>query len=683
MTNFDTPYFTTSNAYQDSNSGVNREGVVAYRTTAGDLALFDLSNTSSSSVLLLTETWEFTTQPLDEYNRSGGGVGVIGGIKERISTGWWTAESLKNKAGIGLRKFEVNVHSDFGGEVLFVELAWMAGEKDTSPYDVVALLAAAHTPLPQESAATWHPIIARTKSLGLVLSLKSENFGQPIAALSMPLNRFPYAEYVLNSYYIAGIVPITRQFAFLRYARDDIDTVCSMEGERREGYGSQLFWGLPGYLPSVAVVDLKEMGLTEFCTKPSLIFANNLDIHVQVDRVGELVFVTTGAGVTAFDVRRMSQYGEVTVVKSLWWRQKDAMTIFIPSDEDLDKEEVRRVGSWREGMWARDAAKSGTGKKLIAPSVPRIWKSFLPGQTFGGGGGDEEMFTLVRGYNHVVRLGGGEIPFEQTRLEVPAWQGPEFLVAWEIPLRREGLEKYSPRMLNRRAGYQDPDDDHEPACYYKGEPGFSCYENPEGIYPNKIMQLQTAMTTNLAGVLRCFEPHLVLSIQMPAMFFAKRDTHRAKPRWLAIKDHEIAVEGDEYREIVGPVEKGRWKPERQPGGILKLQKRQERVLLRVDRDIAVPCERPYPRTVRFGKRRSGLMSMFWGKGEALQVPTEKAPAAMNEHASEILPNGNIHHVKVGDSGNYIAYAINVSPTPTYDHNKYVGPSGTLVIVRYN
>ena len=137
MTDLDAPYFTTSHAYCSGADNPNRDGVIAYRTKAGDLALLDLSNPSNSSVLLITETWEFTTQSLAEYNKSGAGVVVLGGtgIKERISGGWWTAESFKGEA-ISLRKFEVNVHSDFGGEALFIELSWIKDGKVTDPYDV-------------------------------------------------------------------------------------------------------------------------------------------------------------------------------------------------------------------------------------------------------------------------------------------------------------------------------------------------------------------------------------------------------------------------------------------------------------------------------------------------------------------------------------------------------------------
>ncbi|RVD80175.1 uncharacterized protein DFL_008080 [Arthrobotrys flagrans] len=621
MTNLDAPYFTTSHAYQSSGDNLNRDGVVAYRTNAGDLALLDLSNPSNSSVLLITETWEFTTQPLAEYNKSGAGVAVFGGgrIKERISGGWWTAESFKDE-GIGLKKFEVNVHSDFGAEVLFVELSWIKDEKATAPYDVITLLSAAHTPLPSENERTWYPIVAGTKSLGLVISLKSERFGHPIAAFSLPLNKFPYAEYVLNKYYIAGVVPTTQQFAFLRYVRDDMDTVCAINCAKKDYHGSQVFWKLQDYLPAVVLIDLAKMGLSELRTERGVMFANNMDIHIQPDRAGELVFIITGAGVTVFDIARISQHGGLSAVKTFWWRQKNAMRIYILPDEDLDKEEVKRVGSWREGMWARTEGRSNWGKKLIAPSVPRIWKSFIPGKVYGGGDGDDEMFTIVRAYNYVVRVGQGEIPFERTWSEVPVWQRPDFLVAWEIPLTRKGVGKYSSQMLNRRAGFQDSKED-TPEWGSEENRKFSCWENPEGIYP---------------------------------------------------------MEGDEYREIVGPVERGKWKPEREQPSLLKLARRQERVLLRVNRDTKLLCERPHPRTIRFGKRRSGFMSMFWGKGENLQAVAEKPTVKVS--GLEVLPKGNIHHIKVGDSGNYIVYVINASPMPTGCSG---GPSGTLVIVRYD
>lgn len=539
------------------------------------------------------------------------------------------------------------------------------------------MLSAAHTPLPSENERTWYPIVAGTKSLGLVISLKSERFGHPIAAFSLPLNKFPYAEYVLNKYYIAGVVPTTQQFAFLRYVRDDMDTVCAINCAKKDYHGSQVFWKLQDYLPAVVLIDLAKMGLSELRTERGVMFANNMDIHIQPDRAGELVFIITGAGVTVFDIARISQHGGLSAVKTFWWRQKNAMRIYILPDEDLDKEEVKRVGSWREGMWARTEGRSNWGKKLIAPSVPRIWKSFIPGKVYGGGDGDDEMFTIVRAYNYVVRVGQGEIPFERTWSEVPVWQRPDFLVAWEIPLTRKGVGKYSSQMLNRRAGFQDSKED-TPEWGSEENRKFSCWENPEGIYPSKIMQLQTALNTNLAGVIHCFEAHLVLAVQMPQMVFARRDTHKTRPRWLTINNQEIVVEGDEYREIVGPVERGKWKPEREQPSLLKLARRQERVLLRVNRDTKLLCERPHPRTIRFGKRRSGFMSMFWGKGENLQAVAEKPTVKVS--GLEVLPKGNIHHIKVGDSGNYIVYVINASPMPTGCSG---GPSGTLVIVRYD
>ncbi|KAK6535852.1 hypothetical protein TWF281_000102 [Arthrobotrys megalospora] len=679
-TNFDAPYFTTSHAFQNCGDNVNKSGVVAYRTTAGDLALLDLSDNSRSSVLLITESWELTTQPLAEYNKNGPGVAVMGGIKEKISTGWWSAESLKDK-GIGLKKFEVNVHSDFGGEVLFVELAWAKDERATAPYDVIALLQAAHTP-PPPAQSLWYPIIAMTKNLGLVISLNSKTFGQPTAVFSLPPNKFPYAEYVLNSHYVAGVVGRTKQFAYIRYARTGMDTVCSLQGAKKELSTSQIFWTLPEYVPEVVQIDLAKMGLVDFQTERRMMLADNLDIHIQPDRAGELAFVITGACVTAFDITRVSKYGGLTILKSFWWRQKDEMGIYIPNDEDLDREETKQVGSWREGMWARSAWRSGCGRKVIAPSLPRIWKSFLPGKTYGGGEGDEEMFTIVRAYNYAAPVTENGLPVEPASREVPAWQRPEFLLAWEIPLTRKGVESYSPQMLNRRAGFGEfnlnlRDLDLESQADL-------IRENKEGIYPVKIMQLQTALTTNLANSIRCFEAHWALAMQMPQMYFARRDIHKTKPRWLTINKGDITVEGDEYRAIVGPVEKGRWTPERQEDGQLKLKKRQDRVLLNLNRDAKLPCERPYPRTIQFSKRRSGFMSMFWGKGEGSQVPIGK-PVVVTE--LEAPPKGNIHHVKVGDSGNYIAYVINVSPIPTPDFNRFGGssggPSGTLVIFRYD
>ncbi|KAK6362641.1 hypothetical protein TWF730_000096 [Orbilia blumenaviensis] len=682
MGNSDAPYFTTSHAYQSCDGSANRDGVVVYRTNAGDLALIDLSDSSRSSVLLLTEDWEFTTQPLGQYNKSGAGVAVIGGIKERISTGWWTAESFREK-GIGLKKFDVNIHNDFGGEVLLVEFAWAQDDKATAPYDVMALLAAAHTPMPVTAETTWYPVIARTKSLGMVISLKPETFGHPIAVFSLPPTKFPYAEYVLNSYYITGIVPTTQQFVFLRYARDGIDsTVCSMVASKKDDRRSQLFWKIPEYLPTVVTIDLAKLGLTGFKAEYRMLLANNLDAHVQTDKVGELVFIITGAGATAFDISRASQYGGFSPIKSFWWRSENEMKIYIPGDEDLDKEEIKRVGSWREGIWTRAETRSGCGQRLIAPSIPRIWKSFLPGMLYGGGEGDEEMFTIVRGYNYVVQAEEDEVPLGHSYKAVPAWQRPEFLVAWEIPLTRKGLERYSSKLLNRRAGFSHPIEDlPSPGLECKGSPYF---ENKDGIYPNKIMRLQTALTTNLSGVLRCFESHWVLATEMPQMFFARRDTHKTRPRWLTINDNEITVEGDEYRAIVGPVGKGRWKIENQDTGVPRLQRRKERSLLKLNRDTRLKCDRPYPRTVRFGKRRSGFVSMFWGKGETLPALTEKL---VMESELEPLPKGSIHHIKVGDSGNYLAYVLNASPVPTPDLNRFGGsgggPSGTLVIVRYN
>ncbi|KAF3317388.1 hypothetical protein TWF173_011040 [Orbilia oligospora] len=617
LTEFDAPYFTKSHAYRSAGDNANRDGVVAYRTAAGDLALCDLSNPSNSTVLLIDKTWEFTTQSLAEYNESGAGmIAVEPGrrIKERISGSWWPAESFESK-GIGMRKFEVNIHNDFEGEVLFIELSWIKDEKVMDPYDVVALLSAAHTPLPSEEERTWYPIVARTKSLGLVISLKPKSFGHPLATFSLPLNQFPHAEYILNSYYIAGIIPKTQQFAFLRYSRDDMETVCAIQG------------------------------------------------------------------VTAFDITRMSQYGGLNAVKTYWWRHQDCMRVYAPLDEDLDQEKMERTLSWQQlqDTSTRTRLGSDLGSKLIAPSVGRIWRSFLPGTVFGGGNGDDEMFTIVRAYNYVIQVVHGKAPSEEIHTKVPAWERPEFLVAWEIPLTKKGLEKYSSQMLNEKAGFQGSKDE-VPIVDPDGNTKFSYSENPEGIDPTKIMRLQTALTRNLNSLLAASEsePHSVLAVHMPQRTFVKENRHKTMPRFLKINDYGITLEGDEFRELVGPVERGRWTPERHHAGLLKLPRRQQRDILRINCDIKLLCERPYPRSIRSEKRRSSLMRGFFrGKEDNLQAWEKYTSRALG---LETLPRGNIQHIKVGDSGSYIAYVVEVRPEQREPHGTL---SGALVIVRYD
>ncbi|KAF3087270.1 hypothetical protein TWF102_010565 [Orbilia oligospora] len=685
LTEFDAPYFTKSHAYRSAGDNANRDGVVAYRTAAGDLALYDLSNPSNSTVLLINKTWEFTTQSLAEYNESGAGMIVVEPgrrIKERISGSWWPAESFESK-GIGMRKFEVNIHNDSEGEVLFIELSWIKDEKVMDPYDVVALLSAAHTPLPSEEERTWYPIVARTKSLGLVISLKPKSFGHPLATFSLPLNQFPHAEYVLNSYYITGIIPKTQQFAFLRYSRDDMETVCAIQGARREGHGSQLFWKLQEYLPAVVLIDLEKMGLSKFCIpfESRVGSGNNSDTHVQQDRAGELVFIITGTGVTAFDITRMSQYGGLNAVKTYWWRHQDCMRVYAPLDEDLDQEKMERTLSWQQlqDTSTRTRLGSDLGSKLIAPSVGRIWRSFLPGTVFGGGDGDDEMFTIVRAYNYVIQVVHGKAPSEEIHTKVPAWERPEFLVAWEIPLTKKGLEKYSSQMLNGKAGFQGFKDE-APIVDPDGNTKFSYSENPEGIDPTKIMRLQTALTRNLNSLLAASEsePHLVLAVHMPQRTFVKENRHKTMARFLKINDYGIALEGDEFRELVGPVERGRWTPERHHAGLLKLPRRQQRDILRINCDIKLLCERPYPRSIRSEKRRSSLMRGFFrGKEDNLQVLEKYTSRALG---LETLPRGNIQHIKVGDSGSYIAYVVEVRPEQRELHGTL---SGTLVIARYD
>ncbi|KAK6516138.1 hypothetical protein TWF506_006048 [Arthrobotrys conoides] len=683
LTDLDEPYFTKSHAYRSAGDNANRDGVVAYRTAAGDLALFDLSNPSNSTVLLINKTWEFTTQSLAEYNESGAGMVVVENrsIKERMPGGWWSAESFENQ-GIGMKKFQVNVHDDFGGEVLFIELSWVRDEKTTDPYDVVTLLSAAHTPLPSEEERTWYPIVARTKNLGLVISMKPENFGHPIAAFSLPFNKLPHTEYVLNSYYVAGIAPgiESQQFLFLRYSRDDMETVCAITGTRKEGHGSQLFWKLQEYLPAVVLISLTKMGLSKLFIpyESSSGLDSNSDTHLQQDRAGELVFIITGAGVTAFDISRMNQYGGLKVVKSYWWRHQDGMRVYAPPDEDLDGEAMERTPSWQRDASTRTRTGSDLGSKLIAPSVVRIWRSFLPGKVFGGGSGDDEMFTVVRGYNYVIRIVHGEPPLQEIQMKIPVWERPEFLVAWEIPLTRKGLEKYSSQMLNRRGGFQDSQDE-TPILDPDGNSEFPYSENHEGIYPTKIMRLQTALTKNLNSLWASsyLEPHAVLAVHMPQTSFVKENRHKRMPRLLKINDYEIEVEGDEFRELVGPIERGRWTPERYHAGLLKLPKRQERDILRINRGAELPCKWPCPQSIRYEKRRSVLRSMFRGKGENLQSSERYTAGAP---VFKTLPRGNIHHVKVGDSGNYIAYVVKIQPEQR-DPERTL--SGSLVIARYD
>ncbi|KAF3916712.1 hypothetical protein ABW20_dc0106452 [Dactylellina cionopaga] len=674
LSHHDAPYFTKSHAYEgikrdisrdnrsDSAKDINerREGVVVYCTTAGDLAFLHLSDPAKSSVLLLTDDWQFTTQSLVDYNSQGDGVAVANNVRPKSSTGWWPSSNILRGNIFGMKRFEFNVHDDFGGEVVLVELRWPTEANER--LDVLS---------PPGVEASWYPIVAGTRNLGLVISISPENFGHPLAAFSLPQTGWPFSEYYLNSYYIAGVVGSTRQFAFLRYARDSMETVCSLRGKRA---GKSKLWSLPEYLPQIVTIDLRKMGLSNYEGTYRLMLASNLDIHIQPDRAGELVFVMTGAGVTAFDVSSMSQYGGLNAVKSYWWRHNGEMKIFVPGEKELDREEQEGIGSWRAGAWAYQGglADRGYGKKSIAPCAPRIWKSFLLDKIHGGGEGDGEMFTIVRAYNYVVHQHDS---VRGTVRDVPQWQRPEFLVTWEIPLTRKGLERHTAEMLNEKAGIRQ-DDVPSWDVGLKAD-GYS--ENAEGIFPSKIMELHVALTENPPSVMKCFASHVVLISDMPQMSFAKRDTHKTRPRWLSITQKDIMVEKDEYRTIAGPAGRNRWGVKRRGDGYLEIQlKDEQRDTITIDWDSQLKCERPYPRTLE--KRRSGVMSFFGGG-------TVKVPLEAQIEDCEKLPTGSMHHIKVGDSGNYVAYVVNPPSATDPDGSKFKlfgnRRGGTLVVVRYD
>ncbi|EPS36476.1 hypothetical protein H072_10012 [Dactylellina haptotyla CBS 200.50] len=651
-------YFTKSHAYEHSSasSGKEKDGVAIYRTTTGDVAFLNIAEPAKSAVLLFTEGWEFTIQSLADYNQNGPGVAVLNGNR-RMSMPWWPTGSSK-KQSIEMDKFDVRVHDDFGGQVALIELVW--GRTINGRLIPV---------VPPESETAWRPIVAGTKTLGLVVSLSPASFGHPIASFSLPAPTWPPAEYRLNTSYVAGVTPTRKEFAFLRYQRKEMDTVCALECTRNDIYGGQ-FWSLPAYLPSVVLIPLENLGLQDYAPGVQMFMASSLDVHIQPDRAGELVFIVTGAGVTAFDISSASQYGGFKPVKSYWWRKSGQMEIFIPWELVLDREEVQTIGAWRLGRWAPKSRFSdrGFGQKTIAPCIPKITKSFLPGKKYGGGDGDEEMFTIVRAYNYVVTHEA--YPGVHPQRDVPQWQRPEFLLTWEIPLTRKGLERYTAEMLNSRAGLGS-----EGMVEYQGKTPYQCLENPDGLYPCKIVELQTALTENPSGILKCFETHSVLVSDMPQANFAKREEHKTKPRWLTITMKSLIVEGDEYRKVVGPADRYKWRPKRCPNGILEIRNADERETMELNWDTQVTREKPCPRAV---EKRHSIMGLVWGGNTRLE------PEAVLERG---LPRGKISHVKVGDSGNFLAYAC--VPDRTTPDNSMIGSSkwsyksAVLVIVRYD
>ncbi|KAK6532084.1 hypothetical protein TWF694_003246 [Orbilia ellipsospora] len=642
--NSDSVYFTKSHGYRNLSPGEKdeRDGVAIYRTLTGDLTFLNISNPEESSVLLVTQNWEFTTVSLSEYTRNAPASTPSNIAKGRFSA-WWPSERNKKDA-VTMDKFQIHIHDDFDGKVVLLELIWVGIDS----YD--------ETNLPFGTEEAWCPIVQGSKSLGMVVSISPDTFGHPLAAFLMPSSKWPYAEFYLNSYYVTGVQYLEQQFAFLKYDRGDMETVCSLQSTRKNVDG-QYQWALPAYLPTVTLVDLSKMGLSDYETSLRSPMAHSLDIHIQPDRAGDLVFVATGSGVTAFDVKSISHRGGLTAVKRYLWTQSRDMEIFIPHEEAYDDEDE----SWRL-LWARRGTMDPeSGKRVIAPCKPRIWKSFLPGRMYGGGEGENEMFTLVRAYNFVVRQprGPGGVP---TR-EVPTWQRPEFLVAWEIPLTRQGLENYTVEKLNSRAN--------------SGDMGVKKVKGGKGLLPTKIMELQNALIENPATTLSCFEEHPVAFTGMPQMYFAKRDLHKTKPRWLGITKKKLVVEKDEFRAIIGPSVKRRWGIYIGENGVPEVQRRSEaRDTIEVSWDIGVQCERPFTKATE--KRRSGIMSLVLGGNKPL--------ANSSLDGMEMIPKGAVVQVKVGDSGNYLAYTSFPSSKATsegYRPRYWSAGTVTLVILRYN
>ncbi|KAF3910990.1 hypothetical protein AA313_de0201517 [Arthrobotrys entomopaga] len=641
--NSDSVYFTKSHGYRDINAGDKdeRDGVAIYRTLTGDLSFFDISNPEQSSVLLIDQNWEFTTISLADYNhRSGSESVVLSNGKNRFSA-WWPSGTNK-KESITMDKFQIHIHDDFDGKVVLLELIWTGIDS----YE--------ESDLPFATAATWTPIVQGSKSLGLVVSLSPSTFGHPLAAFSMPSSKWPYAEYYLNNFYVTGIQYSEEQFAYLRYDKEDMETVCSLQSTRKYVNG-RYQWALPAYLPPVTLVDLNRMNLSEYKTSLRSPMAHSLDIHIQPDREGELVFVITGGGVIAFDVKSISSHGGLSEVRRYSWHNTRDMEIFLPHEEYSYEGEDSRRPTWTR--WR--TMERGSGRKVIAPCKPRIWKSFLPGRMYGGGDGDNEMFTLVRAYNCVLRLprGPGGVPTQ----EVPQWERPEFLVAWEIPLTRQGLEHYTVEKLNLRAN----------------PGGEGKLNSGKGIFPTKIMELQSPLMGNPANTIKCFEEHPVAVTDMPQMYFAKRDSHKTKPRWLWITKKKMSVERDEFRAIVGPSLKQRWGIYNRENGIPEIQRKDEgRDTIEVNWDISVRCERPFAKSIE--KRRSGIIGLVFGGDKPL--------ANTSMDGLEMIPKAAVVQVKVGDSGNYLAYTSFPSSKTTsegYKPRYWSGGTVTLVILRYN
>ncbi|KAK6343817.1 hypothetical protein TWF696_007477 [Orbilia brochopaga] len=664
----DAPYFTKSHVFTaggqgqgvsgagyETASNSSRDGIAIYRTTNGDLAFLHLSDSSKSSVLLLSESWEFTTQSLMAYNQDGGkaATGSDGKAKGkgRAMARWSLGGSKSKNVEMKMQLFDINVHDDFGGEVALIELSWgyneLNREFDQDPN--------------RQVSTQWHGIINHKVNLGIVVSVASRNLGHPIAAFALPRNHWPWSEYVLNKHYVAGICCSKREFMFLRYARENMDTVCSLRSALAED-GQGETWSLLEYLAPVVSISLGSMGLVDFCHRLNYDGSNsyiNMDVHLQTDRAGELVFIITGAGVTAFNVDGVSRYSGPTVARTYWWRQKD-MVIYLPAREASATLSSREQRS----QWER-AEQTGGETRIIGPSFPRIWKSYLPGKTFGGGVDDHEMFTIVRGYNYTSDTFLASV--DEATGEFQPWQRPQFLVAWEIPVTRRGVEYYTPELLNERLGNIISDASASLPT-----------NNPEGIFHSKIMELSNNGTDGWDVAIS--EPHTVLASNTLKMCFAKRDAHKTKPSWLAIIKGEAVVQRDEYFTIAWPPARERFTMKIMESGIFAVQRQPKtRDVLRVDWSTNVRCDRPYPRPAE--KRSSGILGIF-------SPGNSKVPAYSEVLASdtEALPIGDIHHVKVGESGEFFAYVVNTSAMPGQGSGQhpcggYRG--GTLAVLRYD
>ncbi|KAF3940814.1 hypothetical protein ABW19_dt0202289 [Dactylella cylindrospora] len=666
----------------------NEKHIVAYRTSLGDLAILNFRDLSKSTVLLINSNWSFHTQPLAEYNRQ---LSFHGGQSHNRAASLPSIPFLgKKNTPISLSSFQVNIHSDSDTRLL-VELVWK-DEKNTGFSEITA---PDHVNL-----EPWAPLTTNMKNLGMVISLddrrktgdeaRDGDFGCPVAVFYLSRSRYSHSEYVLNDHYMAGVTATGKQFVFLRYWKKGMDTVCSLpkSTESSPGYISpwaysgnsgnasreiSVAWSLPAYIPSVVHIDLDSLGIVDYDTGFGNFRSSGLDLHIEVDRMGDVVFVITGAGVTAFDVSEVNQLVSPKVLRSYWWRRKGAMEIHLPSEleePELGASEPRVLFEGRaEYRAGAVSAKMGLQQSnfKIAPCIPRIWKSWVPPRPSPDSSELDDMFTVIRAYNYLNRTGCSE------DTAVSQWQRPDFLVSWDIPLTRKGLNHWSVELLNSRSGFRNEasklflvthrirNDMH--------------LENPNGLYPSKIAELQSAMCENPSHVMKCFESHPVMSMIMPQTSFGRRDIHKTMPRGLAITKDGIMVDTDEFRSFVSPAKRGRWGIKLLENGVLGVRRRDwEMEEIKLDWGKEMKVERPYP-IGKVDQRRSKILSLF-GKN------SWQSTATTNSEALERLPMGSVHHIKVGGGGTFLAY-VTREQRGVMEAGLRSNRNGTLVIVRYD